>query len=166
MQTLILRIVRLLLLLLVVFPPCLAFTNLLQGGTDGPKNKPDSSGQLRNDFIVPNLKKRVEANLPDGVRFSRPRMSVVLEIAIDESGAITYLRTLTGNRSLREAATKAVRQWKFEPASSNGVPAKAFGLVTFCFSRDSKVSTSTYTFSFQQCCPGSAKKAKPPCSKK
>jgi|GEM_PF-3775393 len=164
MHRLILGIVRLL-LLLVVFP-CLAFTNLQQGGTDGPKHELDRSMELQNDFIVPKLSKRVEANLPDRVRFSRTRMSVVLEITVDESGTIAYVRTLTGNRPLRDAAMKAVRQWKFEPASSNGIPAKAFGLITFCFSRDSKISTSTYTFSFQQCCPGSPKKAKPPCSKK
>jgi TonB family protein len=163
MQRVILKIVRVL-LLLVMFPACPALTNPQQSGTDGQKHELDRSTEFQNDFIVPTLNKRVEANLPVRVRFSRTRLSVVLEIAVDESGTIAYVRTLTGNRSLRDAATKAVRQWRFEPASSNGIPAKAVGVITFCFSRDSKVSTSTYTFSFQRCCPGSSKKAKPPCS--
>jgi len=162
MERVSLRIVGVLFLLLI-FPSSLAFAIFQEGATDGQSREVDPGMEPQSDFVAPKLNKRVEADLPHGVRYPRTRMTVILEITVDESGTTTYVRTLTGNRSLRVAATKAVRQWKFEPAKSNGVPVKAVGLITFCFSRDSKLSTSTYTFSFQQCCPESAKRAKPPC---
>jgi len=109
--------------------------------------------------------KRVEANYSDKARASRILGSVVLEITVDETGNITYVRPSSGHRNLRDVARQAVLQWSFEPARLNGTPVKAVGIVTFCFSSDSRLSTSRYTFSFKQCCPGSLRKAREPCSK-
>jgi TonB family protein len=141
-----------------------AGANPRQQSEDGRNRR--SSGQTataQNDFIPPKISKRVEANLPAEARPSRKRRPVLIQITVDEAGNIADVRALAGSRPLRDAATEAVRQWRFEPATSNGTPVRALGLVTFCFSRDSKFSTSRCTFNFQECCPGSLKNRKHRC---
>jgi len=147
---------------LLILPPHLIFAHETQ--TDEQPVQIDRSTELQNDFVLPKLKKRVEDELPDGARFSRRTMFVILEITVDEFGSISHVRTLAGNLSFGDTGTRAVRQWEFEPARSKGLPVKAFGLITFCFSHSKKMSTSKYTFSFQRCCPESTKMPKPPCS--
>jgi TonB family protein len=150
---------RLLVLLL------LSLTNLGFGRSQQSADDVDRGKKIQKEFVEPQVSKRVEANYSDKARASRITGSVVVEITVDETGNITYARPLSGHRILRDPAREAVLQWNFEPARSNGTPVKAVGVVTFCFSNDSKLSTSTYTFTFKQCCPGSLKKAKDPCSK-
>ena len=152
---------RLRLLVLVL----LFLTNLGFGRSQQKPEDADPAKETQKEFVEPQVTKRVEANYSDKARSSRMTGSVAVEITLDETGNITYARPLSGHRILRDAARQAVLQWNFEPARSNGTPVKAVGVVTFCFSSDSKLSTSTYTFTFKQCCPGSLKKAKEPCSK-
>lgn len=149
---------RLLVLLL------LSLTNLAFGRLQQSADDVDRGKKIQKEFVEPQVSKRVEANYSDKARASRKTGSVVLEITVDETGTITYARPLSGHRILRDAARQAVLQWSFEPARLNGTPVKAVGVVTFCFSSDSRLSTSRYTFTFKQCCPGSPKKAKEPCS--
>jgi protein TonB len=58
---------------------------------------------------------------------------VVVEVMIDEEGSVASTRALTGHRLLREAATKAAKQWKFTPFELNGRPVKLIGSITFSF---------------------------------
>lgn len=143
----------------------LPLTNLGFGRSQQNPDDVDRGKNIQKEFVEPQVSKRVEANYSDKARASRITGSVVLEITVDETGNITYARTLSGHRVLRDTARQAVLQWTFEPARLNGTPVKAVGVVTFCFSSDSRLSSSRYTFTFKQCCPGSLKKAKEPCSK-
>ncbi len=47
---------------------------------------------------------------------------VVLECTIDPTGHVTDVRVITGHPLLNEAATNAVRQWRYTPTRLNGVP--------------------------------------------
>jgi TonB family protein len=46
--------------------------------------------------------------------------TVVLEAALDNTGAITGVRVVRGIPSLTQEAERALRQWKFQPARLNG----------------------------------------------
>ena len=48
--------------------------------------------------------------------------SVTLEIAVDPKGNVTATRVLSGHTAFRAAAQKAVKAWRFIPASRGGVP--------------------------------------------
>jgi serine/threonine-protein kinase len=50
--------------------------------------------------------------------------SVALEVTIDEKGNVTGTRVLSGHSAFRAAAQKAVRSWRFVPATRDGVPVK------------------------------------------
>ena len=50
---------------------------------------------------------------------------VGIEIEVDEKGNVTATRVVSGDSAFRGAAQKAVRAWRFEPATRDGVPIKA-----------------------------------------
>jgi protein TonB len=47
---------------------------------------------------------------------------VALEITVDAKGNVTATRVLSGHNLFRAAAQKAVRAWRFVPATRGGVP--------------------------------------------
>lgn len=59
--------------------------------------------------------------------------TVVLEVSLDESGAITDVRVVHGIASLTGPAERSIRQWKFEPARLNGKPIPSKMAVAFSF---------------------------------
>jgi protein TonB len=58
---------------------------------------------------------------------------VVLECTIDPTGHVTDVRVITGHPLLNEAATNAVRQWRYTPTRLNGVPVAVLMTVTVRF---------------------------------
>ena len=58
---------------------------------------------------------------------------VVLECTIDPSGHVVDVRVITGHPLLNEAATNAVRQWRYTPTRLNGVPVAVLMTVTVRF---------------------------------
>lgn len=60
---------------------------------------------------------------------------VVVAVVVDNSGKVTSarVRTSSGSRDLDDAALKAVRKWKFQPAVRGGKKVKATALVPFNF---------------------------------
>jgi protein TonB len=60
---------------------------------------------------------------------------VVVAVVVDETGKVTgaKIRDSSGNRELDNAALKAVRKWKFQPAVRGGKKARATALVPFNF---------------------------------
>lgn len=151
------------LLLLLMFVSDLGFASSQEDKERAERGRYLGRAKPHKDFVQPALIKRVEASYPDKARSSGVRGPVVVEITLDEAGKIASVRPLRGYRILRAAAVEAVRKWDFEPARSNGNPVKVVAAVTFCFSGDSELSTSRYTFTFQRCCPESQKSAKESC---
>lgn len=58
---------------------------------------------------------------------------VILQISIDETGAASVQRFITGHPLLAQAAIDAVRQWKYQPFEIDGKPASVVTLVMVPF---------------------------------
>jgi len=59
--------------------------------------------------------------------------SVVVEVIVDEDGAVISCRAISGHSLLQDSAIEAARRWEFEPTSVKGVPVKVIGTLTFNF---------------------------------
>ena len=59
--------------------------------------------------------------------------TVVLEVALDETGKISGVRVVRGIESLTEPAERSVRQWKFQAAKNDGRPVPSKIPVAFSF---------------------------------
>ena len=59
--------------------------------------------------------------------------TVILEVTVDHWGEIEDVRVLRDVPSLTEPARKAVKKWKFKPATLNGKPVTATIPVAFAF---------------------------------
>jgi TonB family protein len=63
--------------------------------------------------------------------------TVVLQVAIGTNGEIEGLEVVRAMPPFTEEALKAIRQWKFAPATIDGEPVRAVIPVAFSFSRPS-----------------------------
>lgn len=67
-------------------------------------------------------------------RLERVQGVAILETVIDETGSVTGIRMLKGLPfGLDRAAVEAVKTWKFEPATRQGVPVPVYFIVTVNF---------------------------------
>jgi periplasmic protein TonB len=62
----------------------------------------------------------VDPVYPPPARETRIAGTVIVGAVIDEHGNVVQARVVNGHPLLIEAALRAVRQWKYEPASLNG----------------------------------------------
>jgi TonB family protein len=81
-------------------------------------------------FEPPRVVSTMEARYPPN---SIASGTVILDLAIDESGGVSAVRTILGVPSLTEEATRTVKQWKFRPALLNGQPVAATFAASFSF---------------------------------
>lgn len=63
---------------------------------------------------------KVDPQFPweDGKKVTE-RADVVLQLTIDQSGAVSDVRLLRGHKAFNDAAVEAVKQWKFEPSDES-----------------------------------------------
>jgi TonB family protein len=61
--------------------------------------------------------------------------TVVLEVIVSASGEIEEVKVVRGIASLTEAAERAVRRWRFAPATLDGRPVRSAVPVAFTFNR-------------------------------
>jgi TonB family protein len=66
----------------------------------------------------------------------------MLEVTIDEKGAVTDVRVIKGHPVFADAAVDAVGQWRYEPAMADGMPVSVSFDVEIGFLRDESVRTS------------------------
>ena len=76
---------------------------------------------------------RVEPDYPEEARRQGVQGTVVLEVHINPAGAVQELKLISGSPLLAQAATDAVRQWKFKPHTVNGHRAEMQTVVTLNF---------------------------------
>ncbi len=62
--------------------------------------------------------------------------SVVVEATVTTSGTVSEVKPVTGNPVLIKPAIEAVKRWRFQPFTSDGLPAEA--VVTLSFEFDNK----------------------------
>jgi TonB family protein len=69
-----------------------------------------------------NLLHKVDPAYPVEARAARIQGDVILMVIISREGDVSHLEVISGHPLLAEAATKAVKQWKYKPYSLNGNP--------------------------------------------
>lgn len=76
---------------------------------------------------------RVEPVYPPQAVSARVFGTVLVEVSIDEGGAVTTARAISGHPLLKDAAVEAARGWTFSPTLIQGNPVKVLGTLTFTF---------------------------------
>jgi TonB family protein len=74
------------------------------------------SSQLASQYLT----YRVEPEYPEQARDQHIQGPVVLDLVVSKSGTVEKLDVVSGNALLADAASDAVRQWRFKPFSRNG----------------------------------------------
>jgi TonB family protein len=70
------------------------------------------------------LVQRVEPEYPNAARQQHIQGNVLLDILVNEGGAVVELALVSGAPQLMPAAEQAVRQWHFQPLTKSGHPQK------------------------------------------
>lgn len=97
-------------------------------GAPGPQ---EQVGDHAASFFTP---VKVIANAPAPYPFfSVAAGTVVLEVTVDEAGAVKNISVLHDIPSLTEPAEKAVRRWKFKAATLDGKPVTTSMVASFAF---------------------------------
>ena len=102
------------------------------GGT-GPGTG-DEPLRVGGDVKAPQLINRVEPSYPEAARKARMEGVVILEAIITANGNVEDVKVLKSvNPLLDAAATRAVQQWKYRPATLNGRAVRVYLTVTVTF---------------------------------
>ncbi len=82
---------------------------------------------------------------------ARIQGDVILEVTINESGAVSAIRLVSGHPMLVEAALENVKKWKFHPFEVDGKPATAqtFVMVTFGSPADRDADRTEMLFQYE-----------------
>jgi TonB family protein len=73
--------------------------------------------------------RKVDPEFPEGAKKERRSGRILLQAVIDAEGfprAVQVLRVPPGCEDMASAAVEAVRQWRYEPATSNGRPVPVY----------------------------------------
>ena len=121
------------------------FENGVPGGVPGgiaggvitapplPPPAPVAPVRVGGDISAPRLIRRVDPEYPILAVSAQIEGMVILEATVDASGAVQETRVLRSHSVLDEAATDAVRQWRYEPLLLNGTPTPFVLTVTVSF---------------------------------
>jgi protein TonB len=99
----------------------------------------DEASKLRDrsegsDSAVPGrLMHRVDPEYPEAAKTQRIQGPVVLDAQVLGDGSVGNIAVVEGNPLLAEAATQAVKQWKYEPFIVNGRPVERLERITLKF---------------------------------
>ena len=88
---------------------------------------------LSADAAESNLLHRVEPDYPSDARSRGIQGTVVLDLRIGKNGAVQNVGIVSGETVLVEAATAAVKQWRFKPHYADGHPVEVQTRVTLSF---------------------------------
>jgi len=76
---------------------------------------------------------RVEPDYPEAARQQQVRGKVVLDLRMGQDGRVREVRVVSGPELLAQAATAAVKQWRFKPRLVGGHPTEMQTRVTLNF---------------------------------
>lgn len=76
---------------------------------------------------------QVAPRYPDMARTMRAGGNVVVEAIVTKTGTIGSVKVISGHTLLRDAATSAVKQWRYKPAQLNGEPVESTVRITVKF---------------------------------
>ena len=95
--------------------------------------EPDRPVQLSPEAAEGSLLHRVEPDYPEEAREQQIQGAVVLDVRINPSGAVEDITLVSGPPLLAQAATDAVKQWRFRPGSAKGRPVEMQTRITLNF---------------------------------
>ena len=90
------------------------------------------------DEAAKHLVKKASAAYPSLAEVARIQGNIILEVSIDESGAASVLRLVTGHPMLAPAAIESANRWKYQPFEVDGKPATVVTLVMVTFGNPGK----------------------------
>jgi len=85
-----------------------------------PGNTNAIAVQIPPDAATSLVLERVEPQYPDPARLAHIQGPVVLQVEVNDKGAVQELRALSGDPQLVKAAADAVSQWHFKPYAPQG----------------------------------------------
>jgi protein TonB len=97
-------------------------------------DQPAAAGPLEIGSLIGYATQRAPALYPPLAKRMRTTGVVRVEVLIGEDGHVEEIQSLSGPNLLQQAASDAVRKWRFKPFTRNGDPVKAVGFVNFNFS--------------------------------
>ena len=101
---------------------------------DDPQGGAPRAVRVGGTLKEPKKIRHVPVEYPGTARAARVTGVVVLETVVDVDGNVADVRVLKGSPLLREAAIKAVSQWKYTPTLIDGRPVPVIMTVTTTFS--------------------------------
>jgi tetratricopeptide (TPR) repeat protein len=90
------------------------------------------------DEAAKHLVKKAAATYPSLAEAARIQVNIILEVSIDESGAASVRRFVTGHPMLAPAAIESANRWKYQPFEVDGKPASVVTLVMVTFGNPGK----------------------------
>lgn len=94
---------------------------------------PTNGSPLEVGSLVGYATKKTNPVYPSTARNMRMTGVVKLDIIVDEDGKVAEVQNADGPVLLQDAATFAIKKWRFKPFMRDGQPAKASGYVSFNF---------------------------------
>jgi periplasmic protein TonB len=76
---------------------------------------------------------KVQPNYPAEARQKHIEVNAVIQAEISKEGTIEYVKAISGDPLLAQAATEAVKKWKYKPFVLNGEPVPFETQVTVTF---------------------------------
>ncbi len=107
----------------------------------GPANS--SVETISTQAALARLVQRVEPEYPNAARQQHIQGSVLLDVLVNESGAVAEMALVSGSSQLMPAAEQAVRQWHFQPLIKAGQPQKFKSRVGISFTLATEGSSQT-----------------------
>ena len=107
--------------------------------TDGPEMQrasavePAGTLEVSPEAAEGSLLHRVEPDYPEEARQQQIQGAVVLDVHIGQDGSVQEVTLLSGPALLAQAATRAVKQWRFKPRRVSGRPAEMQTRITLNF---------------------------------
>lgn len=99
-----------------------------------PVAEPEGPIHVGGDVKPPEKVSQVQPQYTEIARKARIQGVVIVQAIIDKSGDVTNVKVLKGlPMGLEEEAIKAIKQWKFKPATLNGKPVDVYFNLTVNF---------------------------------
>jgi TonB family protein len=95
--------------------------------------EPESILEMPAEEAEASLLHRVEPDYPEAARQQQIQGMVVLDLQIGQDGGVQQVAPVSGPPLLAEAATTAVKQWRFKPRLVGGHPAEVHTRITLDF---------------------------------
>jgi len=100
-----------------------------------PSQPPLTRVRVGGVIAQPKLLHSVSPNYPSAARSAGISGNVVILAHVDKTGNVASMKVVSGPATLQAAATSALRSWKYQPATLDGVPIATDVTVTIRFQR-------------------------------